>query len=71
MTKFRPCIDLHLGKVKQIVGNTLSENHSELKVNYISEKSSVEFAELYARDNLKGGHLIMLGAGNEIAALAL
>ena len=70
MTKFRPCIDLHNGKVKQIVGSTLSENQSQLKVNHVSEKSAVEFAELYARDSLLGGHLIMLGEGNQVAALA-
>ncbi|MCL2101108.1 MAG: phosphoribosylformimino-5-aminoimidazole carboxamide ribotide isomerase [Fibromonadales bacterium] len=69
MTKFRPCIDLHNGKVKQIVGSSLSENDSELKTNFVSEKPAEWYAELYKKDGLKGGHIIMLGSGNEEAAL--
>ena len=65
---FRPCIDLHEGKVKQIVGGTLSDNPAELRTNSVSEHSSAWFAELYKRDGLKGGHVIMLGSGNEQAA---
>ena len=60
---FRPCIDLHEGKVKQIVGGTLGD--AGLRTNFISEKSAAWFAELYRRDKLFGGHVIMLGAGNE------
>ena len=60
---FRPCIDLHEGKVKQIVGGTLGD--AGLRTNFISEKSAAWFAELYQRDKLFGGHVIMLGAGNE------
>jgi phosphoribosylformimino-5-aminoimidazole carboxamide ribotide isomerase len=63
---FRPCIDLHEGKVKQIVGGTLGE--ASLRTNFVSEKSAAWFAELYRRDGLRGGHVIMLGAGNESAA---
>lgn len=70
MTLFRPCIDLHQGKVKQIVGGTLSENGLGLKTNFVSENSSAWFARKYAQDGLKGGHIIMLGSGNEEAALA-
>jgi len=69
MSKFRPCIDLHNGKVKQIVGSSLSENESELKENFISQKPAEWYAELYKKDGLKGGHIIMLGAGNEEAAI--
>ena len=69
MTKFRPCIDLHQGKVKQIVGNSLTRNQADLKTNFISDQSAKDFAKLYANDNLTGGHLIMLGSGNESAAL--
>lgn len=69
MTKFRPCIDLHQGKVKQIVGNSLTVNQADLKTNFISDQSATDFAKLYAKDNLKGGHLIMLGTNNEVAAL--
>lgn len=64
---FRPCIDLHQGKVKQIVGASLT---SALKTNFIAEKPSQWFAELYRKDKLKGGHIIMLGGGNESSALA-
>ena len=69
MTKFRPCIDLHQGKVRQIVGGTLTKDHSELKVNFTSKTSAEEFAKLYAKDELFGGHVIMLGPENESAAL--
>jgi phosphoribosylformimino-5-aminoimidazole carboxamide ribotide isomerase len=65
---FRPCIDLHEGKVKQIVGGTLTD--AGARTNFVSEKSAAWFAELYRRDQLFGGHVIMLGAGNEIAARA-
>jgi len=64
---FRPCIDLHEGKVKQIVGGTLGASEN-LRTNFISEKSAAWFAELYKRDGLFGGHVIMLGAGNETEA---
>ena len=65
---FRPCIDLHEGKVKQIVGGTLAEDSSQLRTNFVSEQPGSWFAGLYRRDGLKGGHLIMLGPGNEAAA---
>jgi phosphoribosylformimino-5-aminoimidazole carboxamide ribotide isomerase len=65
---FRPCIDLHEGKVKQIVGGTLGE--AGLRTNFVSEKPAAWFAELYKRDGLFGGHVIMLGAGNENEARA-
>ena len=63
---FRPCIDLHEGHVKQIVGGSLDTE--KLRTNFVSEKPSAWFAELYKRDQLKGGHVIMLGPGNEDAA---
>ena len=65
---FRPCIDLHEGKVKQIVGGTLGV--AGLRTNFVSEKSAAWFAELYKRDGLVGGHVIMLGAGNDAQARA-
>ena len=67
-TVFRPCIDLHEGKVKQLVGGTLSDSAQDVRTNFVSEKSSAEYAELYRRDALRGGHVIMLGQGNEAAA---
>lgn len=68
MTRFRPCIDLHAGHVKQIVGGTLSENDTGLKTNFTSEHPAAFYANLYKEHNLKGGHVIMLGQGNENAA---
>ena len=65
---FRPCIDLHEGKVKQIVGGSLSDDLSTLRTNFVSERSAAWYAELYKHDELRGGHIIMLGAGNEAAA---
>ena len=65
---FRPCIDLHEGKVKQIVGGTLSDDPATLRTNFVSEQPASWYAELYKRDGLKGGHVIMLGPGNEAAA---
>ena len=65
---FRPCIDLHEGKVKQIVGGSLNDDGAGLRTNFISEKPSSWYADLYRRDGLKGGHVILLGPGNEPAA---
>jgi phosphoribosylformimino-5-aminoimidazole carboxamide ribotide isomerase len=64
---FRPCIDLHEGRVKQIVGGSLDTG--ELRTNFVSEKPSAWYAELYRRDGLRGGHVIKLGPGNDAAAL--
>ena len=49
MTRFRPCIDIHAGCVKQIVGGTLSERPGELKTNFVSPHSPEYFAEMYRR----------------------
>ena len=70
MTKFRPCIDLHDGKVKQIVGSSLSDSGAGLKTNFETDRSPAWFAELYKKDGIKGGHVIMLGKGNVEAAKA-
>lgn len=69
MTKFRPCIDLHAGSVKQIVGGTLSTSTpSDLKTNWTSEHPSAYYADLYKQHALAGAHVIMLGPGNDTAA---
>lgn len=70
MTKFRPCIDLHSGQVKQIVGGTLTTASSDLKTNYVSKLPAGHFAKLYKENGLTGAHVIMLGPGNEEAAKA-
>ncbi|KAL8657151.1 MAG: hypothetical protein Q9226_002210 [Calogaya cf. arnoldii] len=68
MTKFRPCIDLHSGQVKQIVGGTLSDTNSGLKTNHVSKLPASHFGNLYMEHGLDGAHVIMLGPGNEAAA---
>jgi phosphoribosylformimino-5-aminoimidazole carboxamide ribotide isomerase len=67
--KFRPCIDLHDGKVKQIVGGTLRDDGAAPKENFVSEKPSSWFAETFRKDALTGGHIIKLGPGNDAAAI--
>ena len=67
--RFRPCIDLHDGKVKQIVGSTLGEEPSSLRTNFSSPHPPSFYAEMYRRDQLRGGHVVMLGPGNEAAAM--
>lgn len=54
--------------MKQIVGGTLGD--SGLRTNFVSERPAEWYAELYRRDQLTGGHVIMLGPGNEGAARA-
>mmetsp|Transcript_27888 Transcript_27888/g.30475 ORF Transcript_27888/g.30475 Transcript_27888/m.30475 type:complete len:271 (+) Transcript_27888:63-875(+) len=69
--KFRPCIDLHQGKVKQIVGSTLTENDEEKPVeNFVASQSAIDFARRYDADQLFGGHVIMLDKHSEVEALA-
>ncbi|KAF9057580.1 N--5 [Panaeolus papilionaceus] len=67
---FRPCIDLHNGQVKQIVGGTLSDTTPDmLKTNFVASQSAGEFARIYKEHNLEGAHVIKLGPGNDDAAL--
>ena len=68
MTKFRPCIDLHNGRVKQIVGGSLSKDGQGLRTNFETDRPAGYFAEIYQKDNLQGGHVIKLGSGNDLAA---
>ena len=69
--KFRPCIDLREGRVVQIVGGSLRDDttHSP-DTNFQTDRSPADFAEMYRRDSLKGGHVISLGPGNQDAALS-
>lgn len=70
MTKFRPCIDLHHGQVKQIVGGSLTDTGAGLQTNFVAEHPAEWYAELYKKDGLTGGHVIKLGPGNDAAAKA-
>lgn len=58
--KFRPCIDIHNGKVKQIVGGSLRDEADQARENFVSEKTAAYYAEMFRRDHLKGGHVILL-----------
>ena len=64
--EFRPCIDIHNGKVKQIVGGSLQDADDQARENFVSEQDAAFFAKLYQKFNLKGGHIILLnGADSE------
>jgi phosphoribosylformimino-5-aminoimidazole carboxamide ribotide isomerase len=65
--RFRPCIDLHQGRVKQIVGATLEDQDGPV-THFAADRPASWFAERYRRDGLEGGHVILLGPGNEAAA---
>ena len=67
LTLFRPCIDLHQGQVKQIVGGSLSDKGAD--TNFVSTHDSAWYAELYREHQLTGGHVIALGPGNRDQAL--
>ncbi|SNX87976.1 probable bifunctional protein related to glutathione S-transferase/ probable histidinol dehydrogenase [Melanopsichium pennsylvanicum] len=67
---FRPCIDLHEGVVKQIVGGTLTDSDSTLRTNFVSTHTPSYYASLYCQHNLRGGHVIKLGPRNDEAATA-
>ena len=60
--QFRPCIDIHNGKVKQIVGGSLKDEGNKATENFVSECDASYFADLYKKENLKGAHVIMLNA---------
>ena len=64
--KFRPCIDIHNGKVKQIVGGSLKDTGNQAEENFVSQQDGAFYASLYRENNLKGGHIILLNhAGSE------
>jgi phosphoribosylformimino-5-aminoimidazole carboxamide ribotide isomerase len=75
--QFRPCIDIHQGRVKQIVGGTLKDSEdgdasSETpETNFETETSSAEFAEMYRRDGIRGGHVIMLSRDDATTEAAM
>lgn len=68
MTKFRPCIDLHQGKVKQIVGGSLRDDGTAPRENFVASEGAAWFARKFRADGLTGGHVIRLGPGNDEAA---
>ena len=58
--KFRPCIDIHNGQVKQIVGGSLRDLGDQANENFVASQDAAFFAKLYEKHNLKGGHIILL-----------
>ncbi len=60
--KFRPCIDIHNGKVKQIVGGSLIDDGDQAEENFVSDMEASDFAKLYREKGLRGGHVILLNA---------
>lgn len=64
--RFRPCIDIHNGKVKQIVGGSLTDRNDYAKENFVSEQTAAWYARLYQKDGLKGGHIILLNGADSL-----
>lgn len=62
--EFRPCIDIHNGKVKQIVGGSLTDESDYAKENFVSEMEAADYAALYRKKGLRGGHIILLNAAD-------
>ena len=60
--RFRPCIDIHNGKIKQIVGGSLLDQGDFATENFVSEKDGTFYGKLYKENHLNGGHIIMLNA---------
>lgn len=60
--EFRPCIDIHNGSVKQIVGGSLTDAENCPVENFVSDVDAAFYANLYKQKGLKGGHVILLNA---------
>lgn len=58
--EFRPCIDIHNGKVKQIVGGSLKDQGDQATENFVAEQTAAFYAEFYRKDKIRGGHIILL-----------
>ena len=58
--EFRPCIDIHNGKVKQIVGSSLIDAGNQAKENFVSTQDGAFYANMYQGDGVRGGHIILL-----------
>lgn len=60
--EFRPCIDIHNGKVKQIVGGSLKDAGNMAQENFVSEQDAPFYAHMYKETGIRGGHIILLNA---------
>ena len=68
--RIRPCIDIHNGSVKQIVGSTLKDQGAAVSVNFVADRDASYFASLYKEKGLGGGHIILLNSQLEKEAYA-
>ncbi len=62
--EFRPCIDIHNGKVKQIVGGSLSDKGNQARENFVAEQDAAFYADFYKKSGLRGGHIILLNSAD-------
>ena len=62
--KFRPCIDIHNGKVKQIVGGSLKDEGNRAQENFVSGQDAAFYARLYREKGIRGGHIILLNSAD-------
>lgn len=62
--EFRPCIDIHNGKVKQIVGGSLTDRNNRARENFVAEQDAAFYARLYRDAGIRGGHVILLNAAD-------
>ena len=62
--RFRPCIDIHNGKVKQIVGGSLRDEMDQAEENFVAEQDAAFYAGLYRSYGIRGGHVILLNAAD-------
>lgn len=60
--EFRPCIDIHNGKIKQIVGSSLRDEDNQAEENFVSEQDGAFYADFYKKDGIAGGHIILLNS---------
>ena len=60
--EFRPCIDIHNGKVKQIVGSSLADEGDRAVENFVAGADAAYYAHLYKEAGLRGGHIILLNS---------
>ena len=64
--RFRPCIDIHNGKVKQIIGGSLRDTGNQAQENFVSQQDGAFYASLYKEKDLKGGHIILLNRADTL-----
>lgn len=58
--EFRPCIDIHNGSVKQIVGSSLRDQNDAARENFVAKQDAAFFARLYQEYGIRNGHIILL-----------